>query len=48
MSGLPELHGYHVHIYYNDATMPIAARLQLSTIPDWIIPASSTRPSVAT
>ena len=28
MSGLPELHGYHVHIYYNDATLPIAAKLR--------------------
>jgi len=28
MSELPELHGYHVHIYYNDDTMPIAAKLR--------------------
>jgi aromatic ring-cleaving dioxygenase len=28
MTGLPELHGYHVHIYYNEATMPIAAQVR--------------------
>jgi DOPA 4,5-dioxygenase len=28
MSEIPELHGYHVHIYYNDATMPTAAKLR--------------------
>ena len=28
MTGLPELHGYHVHIYYDDATLPIAAKLR--------------------
>ena len=24
MTAMPELHGYHVHIYYNDETLPIA------------------------
>ena len=28
MTGLPELHGYHVHIYYDDATLPVAAKLR--------------------
>src|SRR5262249_51979369 len=28
MPELPELHGYHVHIYYDDATMPVAAKLR--------------------
>src|SRR3954453_5334258 len=28
MTGMPELHGYHVHIYYDDATLPVAAKLR--------------------
>ena len=28
MQGLPKLHGYHVHIYYDEATMPTAAKLR--------------------
>src|SRR6478672_13199653 len=28
MTALPELHGYHVHIYYDDATLPVAAKLR--------------------
>jgi aromatic ring-cleaving dioxygenase len=29
MTSLPaELHGYHVHIYYDDATLPVATKLR--------------------
>ena len=28
MTALPQLHGYHVHIYYDDATLPVAAKLR--------------------
>lgn len=28
MSGLPNLHGYHVHIYYDDATLPKAIKVR--------------------
>ena len=28
MAELPELHGYHVHIYYDEATLPVAAKLR--------------------
>jgi aromatic ring-cleaving dioxygenase len=27
MTGAPDLHGYHVHIYYNSDTRPIAEKL---------------------
>ena len=31
MTDLPaELHGYHVHIYYDDATLPVATKLRES------------------
>lgn len=26
-AALPEVHGYHAHVYYDDATQPIAERL---------------------
>jgi aromatic ring-cleaving dioxygenase len=28
MSGLSDLHGYHVHIYYSDTTQPTAEKLR--------------------
>ncbi len=28
MQGMPNLHGYHVHIYYDDATLPKAIKVR--------------------
>jgi aromatic ring-cleaving dioxygenase len=28
MTGMPKLHGYHVHVYYDDASMPKAEKVR--------------------